>query len=309
LVLSKRVWEKHILTAGAEYRDDYLQEKETTYSNSIKINRQSYGIFMNGDFALRKDLHFNGGLRYDQSGDFDPSWNPRLALIYNPFQKSTFKAIYGSAFRSPNFVELIDPRYQDIAPEVIDSYELVWEQGIGTHLRSSVSVFYNQMDDLIFFRNGAYGNVDAQSRGTEVALEGNGIGGILGRASYTFQDVENEATGEGFADSPAHLFKLNLSVPLLKEKIFASLEYQYMTSRETVFTDSVGNTLAGADTDGFGVLNFTLFSQNLLPNLEASASVYNLLDQSYADPSARFHLQDQLPRDGRTFMLKLTYRY
>jgi outer membrane receptor for monomeric catechols len=38
-------------------------------------------------------------------------------------------------------------------------------------------------------------------------------------------------------------------------------------------------------------------------------SIYNLLDQSYADPSTRYHLQDQLPRDGRTFMLKLNYRY
>jgi outer membrane receptor for ferrienterochelin and colicins len=311
LALSKRVWEKHIILAGADYRDDYLQEKQTSYSPGIESTRQSYGIFAQGDFELLKVLHFNAGVRYDQYGDFDPSWNPRLGLIYNPFPKSTFKALYGSAFRTPNFLELSDPRYQDIQPETIKSYELVYEQRIGEYLRSSVAGFYNQMDDLIVFQSGSFGNLNAQSRGTEVSLEGNWANGIRGRASYTFQKVENESTSQGFTDSPLHLFKFNLSVPLVKEKLFASLEYQYMTSRETVYTAASGETFSGADTDGFGVLNFTLFSQNLdlIKNLDFSVSIYNLLDQSYTDPSTRYHLQDQLPRDGRTFMLKLTYRY
>ena len=98
-------------------------------------------------------------------------------------------------------------------------------------------------------------------------------------------------------------------MPLLRDKIFAGLEYQYTSSRRTVYTTSSGISLAGLDTSGFGILNFTLFSQNLIHNLEFSSSLYNLLDESYADPSTRFHLQDQLPRDGRGFRLKLTYRF
>jgi len=313
LQLSKRLWEKHIITAGAEYRDDYEQSKRVfgqgaTYTD-IHASRQSYGVFAQGDFAVRTNLHFTGGVRYDQYGDFDPTFNPRLALIYDIFQKSTLKAIYGSAFRSPNFLELSDPRFQNIQPEEITSYELVYEQGIGDHLRSSVAGFYNEMNDLIVFQSGSFANLDAESRGTEVSLEGNWASGIRGRASYTFQHVENQSTGDGFTDSPVHMFKFNFSMPLVKEKLFASLEYQYMTSRETVFTSASGATVEGVDTDGFGVLNFTLFSQNLLKNLEASASVYNLLGESYADPSTRFHLQDQLPRDGRSFRIKLSYRF
>jgi outer membrane receptor for ferrienterochelin and colicins len=311
LQLSKRFWEKHMIAAGAEYRDDFRQEKQGSGQSPVLRDRQSYGVFVQGDFALRTNLHFNGGVRYDQYGDYDPSFNPRLALIYRPFEESTFKAIYGSAFRSPNFLELSDPRFQDIHPEEITTYELVYEQGIGRHLRSSIAGFYNQMDDLIIFESGRYDNIDAHSRGTELALEGSWAGGLRGRASYTFQEVENDSSSQGFVDSPLHLFKLNLSVPLVKEKLFASLEYQYMTSRETVFTDASGNTFPGEDADGFGVLNFTLFSHNLdlVKNLEFSLSVYNLLDQSYADPSTRYHLQDQLPRDGRSIRLKLTYRF
>ena len=311
--LSKHLWEKHVIAAGAEYRDDFRQEKRVfderaTYTD-VHDNRRSYGVFVQGDFAVRTNLHFNGGLRYDQYGDFDAAFNPRLAAIYSPFAQSTFKAIYGTAFRAPNFLELSDPRFQDVRPEEITSFELVYEQGIGRHLRTSLAGYYNRMDDLIVFESGGFANVDAESRGIELALEGTWASGVRGRASYAIQHTENNSSTRGFADSPEHLLKLNLSVPLVKEKLFGSLEYQYTSSRHTVFTDASGFTVPGVDATGFGVLNFTLFSKNLIKNLEASASVYNLLGESYADPSTRLHLQDQLPRDGRSFRLKLSYRF
>jgi len=311
--LSKRLCDKHMVTLGGEYRYDFRQDQrvfdQTTTYTGIHADRQSHGVFLQGDFQVRTNLHFSGGVRYDQYGEFDPTFNPRLALIYNPFSQSTIKAIYGTAFRAPNFLELSDPRFQDLEPEEITSYELVYEQGIGKHLRSSMAAFFNQMDDLIVFENGSFANRDAETRGLELALEGNWAAGLRGRASYTLQQTENRTTGLDFADSPAHLFKFNLSVPLLREKLFAGLEYQYMSSRHTVFTTTSGNTMTGADAADFGVVNVTLFSQNLIKNLEFSASVYNLFDQSYADPATRFHLQDQLPRDGRSFRLKLTYRF
>ncbi len=313
LQLSKRLWEKHLITVGAEYRDDFRQDKRVfdqhnTYTD-IYANRQSHGLFVQGDFTLRTNLHLNGGVRYDKYGDFDAAFNPRLALIYHPFQPSTFKVLYGTAFRSPNFLELSDRRFQNIKPERITSYELVYEQGLGQHLRSSLSGFYNQMDDLIVFSGGNFANVNAETRGMELALEGNWSGGLRSRASYTLQQTENQSSSQAFPDSPTHLFKFNLSVPLVKEKLFASLEYQFTSSRDTEFTSGAGVGVPGVDAAGFGVVNFTLFSQNLVKNLELSASVYNLLDQAYSDPATRFHVQDQLPRDGRTFRLKLTYRF
>jgi len=309
LQLTHHLWEKHIIAVGAEYRDDFRQEKSGSATLPASRDRQSHGVFVQGDFALLKNLHINSGARYDQYGEYDPSFNPRLALIYNPFEQSTLKALYGSAFRSPNFLELSDPRFQDIKPEEITSYELVYEQGIGRHLRSSIAGFYNQMDDLIVFEAGRFDNVDAESRGVELSLEGNWPGGIRGRAGYSIQKTGNRNSSSGFTDSPEHLIKFNLSVPLVKEKLFGSLEYQYTSSRYTTVTDGSGDVIRGMDAGGFGILNFTLLSRNLLKDLEISASVYNLLDKSYADPSTRYHVQDKLPRDGRTFRLKLSYRF
>jgi outer membrane receptor for ferrienterochelin and colicins len=258
---------------------------------------------------VRTNLHFNGGVRYDQYGDFDPAFNPRLALIYNPFEKSTIKLLYGTAFRAPNFLELSDSRFQNIQPEEITAYELVYEQEIGRNLRSSVSGFINQMDDLIVLENGAFTNFNAETKGVELALHGFWTNGIRTRLSYSFQETENRTAGGGVPDSPAHLVKLNLSVPLIREKVFAGLEYQYTSSRDTLRTTTTSETLPGADASGYGVFNLTLFSQNLVKNLEFSASVYNLLDCQYSDPASRFHLQDRIERDGRSFRLKLTYRF
>jgi outer membrane receptor for ferrienterochelin and colicins len=311
--LNKRVWERHLITLGAEYRDDFLQEKQVSGQDPIQSDRQSYGVYLQGEFAVLTNLHVNGGARYDQYGSFDPAFSPRLALIYNPFEKSTLKAIYGTAFRAPNFMELSAARFQDLQPEEITSYELVYEQELGRNLRSSVSAFYNQMDDLIVFASGSFTNFDAHAQGVELALAGVWANGLRGRVSYTLQDTDNSSVAWDMPDSPNHLVKANLSVPLLKDRIFAGLEFQYTSDRlalhRTTTTGGQPLTVQGETADGFGVLNFTLFGRKLVKNLEFSASVYNLLNSTYADPATRFHQQDILERDGRSFRLKLTYQF
>ena len=106
------------------------------------------------------------------------------------------------------------------------------------------------------------------------------------------------------------MVKFNLSVPLYRDKIFAGLEYQYTSSREHHSYDHHGRDACRAnEAAGYGVVNFTLFSQNLVKDLEFSASVYNLFDTTYYYPASRFHLQDTIEADGRAFRLKLTYRF
>jgi iron complex outermembrane receptor protein len=261
LQLNKRLWDRHIVTLGAEYRDDFRQDRRlATQGSEFEVHRdqQSHGVYAQGDFGVLTNLHVNAGVRYDQYGDFDATINPRVAAIYNPLEKSTFKAIYGTGFRAPNFLELALSQPDELEPEEITTYELVYEQEIGQHWRSSVSAFYNDMDDLIVFENG-FTNFDATTKGIELALAGDWTNGISGRASYTLQETENRSTDSDFPDSPMHLVKLNVCAPLIREKLFAGLEFQYTSSRETVFTTAGGQRMAGKDVSGFGIVNFTLF--------------------------------------------------
>jgi iron complex outermembrane receptor protein len=228
-------------------------------------------------------------------------------------EESTFKAIYGTAFRAPNFLELALAPVGQLKPEEITSYELVYEQEIARHLRTSVSAFYNQMEGLIVFESGHFSNFDADTTGMELALDGFWTNGVRTRLSYTLQRTESQSAQFDLPDSPEHLFKLNLSVPLYRDKVFAGAEFQYMSERDSLhnMTGLGGQpvTVQGRTAAGYGTVNLTLFSRELVKNLEISASLYNLFDQKYSDPATRFHLQDTLERDGRTFRVKATYRF
>lgn len=310
LQLTRRFWDRLTLMLGGGYQDDFEQKQKYydvaggTVFRDVSRDRQNHGVYLQGDWSVCTNLVLSVGGRYDQYGDFDPSYNPRLALIYNPVDATVLKALYGTAFRAPNFFELSDPRNQNLSPEKITTYELVYEQGIGNHLRSSVVGFYNEIDDLIAFRNGSFVNFNAEARGVEVALEGSWVRGLRGRVSYTYQETRDRETNETLPDSPHHLAKINLSVPVWKEKVFFGVEGQLVSKRTTL-----GAMLPAETAGAYGVVNLTLFSQNLAPGLDISASVYNLLDRKYSDPATPFHLQNLIEQDGRTFRVKLVYRF
>jgi len=309
--------DRYRITLGGEYRDDFEQHQQYTSSVTgplgplMEQTRQSKGVYLEGDAGLlaSTNLHVNAGVRYDKYGDFNGTANPRVALIYSPFEQSTFKAIYGTAFRVPNFYEitLASPTL-GLTREKITTYELVYEQGIGDHLRSSVAGFYNDMKDLISLQPDptiglSYQNVQgADARGLELALQGNwgGSNGMLARLSYTLQKTRDKTTGEVLTDSPENLVKFNLSVPVWAHKLYASAELQYTGDRKT---------LAGTEAGDFTVLNLTLFSRNIVKGLELSLSVYNVFDRHYSDPATPFHVQDVIPQDGRLVYGKLTYRF
>ncbi|HEU5408954.1 MAG TPA: hypothetical protein VFU48_14390, partial [Nitrospira sp.] len=101
-------------------------------------------------------------------------------------------------------------------------------------------------------------------------------------------------------NSPQHLVKGNLIIPLFRDKVFASLQSLYMSSRLT---------LAGNSAKSVFLTNATLFTQQLLPGWEFSAQVNNLFDYHYSDPTAGQLVQDTIVQDGRTYWLKLKYRF
>jgi len=123
---------------------------------------------------------------------------------------------------------------------------------------------------------------------------------VLARASYALQRTEDGGTGAELSNSPRHLFKGNLIVPRYRDKLFAGLELQY---------HSTVRTLSGRRADDFAIGNLTLFSAEIVKGLEVSASVYNLFDTKYGFPGAGGHLQDTISQDGRSFRVKLTYKF
>jgi iron complex outermembrane receptor protein len=67
--------------------------------------------------------------------------------------------------------------------------------------------------------------------------------------------------------------------------------------------------LAGNTGSGFPVFNVTLLGHTLGKHLDVAASVYNLLDKKYYDPSRPEDVQDAIQQNGRNFRIKLTGRF
>ena len=314
---SRTFWERHRFTAGLEGRYDlelhqenfdvappatYIDQTSTTYS---------LGVYAQDEFRIHRTLLLNAGVRYDYYDTFGSTVNPRAGLIYQPWAASTFKALYGQAFRAPNGYEFDyeSADYKgnhDLSPETIRSYELVWQQDLGKHWRFTSSLFYNQIDDLItqgvdsgdgrlVFRNTDSVNV----KGAEAEVEARWGRGFRGRLGYTFADAREDGGGH-LDNSPQHVGKFQITVPIFKEKLSAGFELLALSSRRTV----QGNQL-----DGQVIGNLTLLSREIVKNLEFSASIYNLFDTHYRDPASPDFTQDANPRDGRTFRVKLGYKF
>jgi outer membrane receptor for ferrienterochelin and colicins len=315
--VNKKILDKDTLTFGGEYRNDFEQDvyvfvNGVSQGEPINTNRQNYGIFGQADVAILDNLRLNAGVRYDEYGNYTPNWSPRAALIYNPWQPSTFKFVYGTAFRDPNVLEVGNAA--NVQPEKISSYQFIYEQGINRFLRSSVMGYYDHMDDLIGLdSSGLYSNFDAHTLGAELALEAKWKE-VSARLSYSLQRTVNRDTDIILADSPENMIKFNVSAPLYPDKIFAGLEVQYTSQSKTEYYDYLATgapfVVPGPNSPGFTVVNFTLFSENLfVKNLELSASVYNLLNTKFSVPSANAEPEPSIPQNGINFRLKLTYRF
>jgi iron complex outermembrane receptor protein len=340
--LNKLLLEKHRVTTGANYQLNTKQEQNSVFEPHPRNweavdfhddrDLDNWGVFIQDEFTITDTLILNAGVRYDHYETFGGATSPRAALIYNPFEKTTFKAVYGSAFRAPSVYELYyndggvsSKANSDLDEETIDTYELIYEQYIGKNLFGTIVGFYYEIDDLIrqdfdptdgFL---VFDNVgDANAKGVSFELDGKWDNGFKGSISYTFQETEDEETDRTLTNSPKHLIKANLIIPVIREKIFFSIEEQYTSKRKTLYREKQEDlpaSLRNADypsdryAGSFAVTNITLFTRDLIKNLEASASVYNLFDKEYGDPGAGEHFQDTIEQDGRTVRLKLTYRF
>lgn len=311
--------ERHKLVFGAEYQKDMRQRQvnydEQPYARYLDDRRAGdrAGIYVQDEIALTDRLRLNAGLRYDRASGFGGIFNPRLALIAEPVERTHVKLLYGTAYRAPNVYERFyvvpGPGGQkanpDLRPERIRTGELAVEHFVHDGFRLSGSLFRYTVEDhinamvdpadgLLVFRN-----VDrVKAAGFGIEAEHVWSWGARLRASYSRQRAE-DASGVRLTNSPRHLAKLNATAPLPGGWLHAGAELQYTGARRT---------LAG-ETGGFWLGNLNLSTDRLAPGLEASLGVYNLFNRRYADPGGAEHLQDALRQDGRSIRLKLSYRF
>ena len=176
-----------------------------------------------------------------------------------------------------------------------------------TKILAGPTIFENKLTEMIRQETDptndflVYQNLDSiTAKGLEAQVERRLMAGLSGKISYTYTRTRDNTTNEEIVNSPRHMVKCNLSIPVLADQVFIGVETQYTSSRKMQNGQAVSSYI---------ITNLTIFSQELLKGLELSGSIYNLFDKTYTDPGGIEHTQNMIEQDGRLFRIKLAYRY
>jgi outer membrane receptor for ferrienterochelin and colicin len=315
---SRVFFKQHKVTLGTEFRQD-LQQQQTNYDiqpyNLYLDDHRSARIaalYFQDEYAVRKNLAFVVGLRSDWHQRFETTLSPRLGMVLNASSSTDVKATYSWAFRAPNSFESFyavsktNTANPSLKPESIRSWELEVDHRFGKTYYASAAGFLNRIDDLIDQRidpltsNPIFLNsTPVQTKGIEWELGARWPNGMEGAISHTLQDSRDLVTGNVLTNSPKQLGKISLSIPMVRRRLFASVDGQYVSERRSV---------AQTDLGGYAVVNLTFFTRKLSENCDISGGLYNLFDKQYEESGGLEHRETAIPQDGRSFRIKLTYR-
>lgn len=98
LEATKVLWDDHRLTIGGQYQGNFQQLQTNydleTYSLS-DVSTYQWALFFQDDYSILKNLTLNAGVRFDYFSTFGSTINPRVGLIYAPWDSTNIKLLYG----------------------------------------------------------------------------------------------------------------------------------------------------------------------------------------------------------------------
>jgi len=324
-------FDQHTLIAGLEVQENWLQNQLDFDINPFQLNSQDVrdshriGVYLQDDIAVTRQLKLSLGARVDDYSLVSSAlFSPRLGLIYQPFPETTLRLQYGQAFRAANVyqqfgayaptksdrdgdgdTETIDLGLEanpTLKPEQVETFEVGLAQTIAKYWNFTATGYYMNLDKLIAVvpavKNDYEQHINASSQngyGGEFELRRQWNNGILLRTGYSVQYAKNE-DGSSILDIPHHLYQLNLMTPLFTPEWHGGLEMQTVSSRES----------KAGKVPGYTRLNLNLLYQPITA-VDISASVYDLLNDNMIEPSTEG--LPLMPQEGRTFRLKLEFRF
>lgn len=274
---------------------------------SIAHGDKMYGLFLQDERRLSSRWTLDLGVRLDGSAYRQNFISPRAALIYQSSINWTYKFLYGRSFRNPSVFDLF---YEDgltavsnpnARPEKVDTIEVDLERRIGKRVNLVTAGYGYRLRDFLVgvYTDSGLGQTQNTGRihaaGFSVQVQARPAAWLETTSSYSIQTADNDATRTPLPNSPRHLAKLHLAVPVGR-KFDLSSGMQYLSSRDT---------LAGASLKPVYLADFTITSKRLLPNFDIRSGLRNAFNRNYSDPIALNPRVDAMQQAGRTFFVEL----
>ncbi len=246
--------DSHRVTIGLNYRHN-------TFSNTRfdKRGREDrLGLYLQEEWKATQKLTFTAGIRMDLDTFINPTYSPRLAIIFKPVKDHSFRVSGSLGYRPPTITETRTlglgaftlpgggqiitslEGNPNLAPEQIISAEIGYQGWYLKHrLRVRLDVFYNHISDLIdqqpasptaliFSNGGAFteGQGEADIYGGEAGFEVLLTPWLSGFGNYSYQEFGQTFRGQLARGAPR--FKWNTGLRAEFENgISGELLYHY----------------------------------------------------------------------------------
>jgi len=271
------------------------------------IKNTTKGLFYQARASLNEktDLHY--GLRIDRYPGFGNQLTPRLGVVHRSTRETTWKALYGNAFRAPTAGEIQGTGRvagnAQIKPEEMDTFELVYmHQSRGASLQ------------LIYFQNRwkdgieqdpitiAFDNIDSnESSGFEMVYKKNFFKDIQTEFSASRIRSSNNVTDVEYEAFPRYILNLQNRYEPEGERWALWSGIRYMGRWKD-------GPEAGANPLGSYLRTDLSLSYELNQTTRAYFWIRNLLDRDLKTPSL-WSSEIGIPESGRTIGVGFTVRF
>ena len=266
--------EKHLLTIGAEHRDEsrdstvFTLDSETTNES---IEYQS--LYIQDEWEVSDSLNLTLGGRYDAISTADDKPTFRVGAVKNLENGINLRANFAQAYRTPDMREMYINKQTPVAlmigathfgynlkPEFTNSYELAMG-GRKSNFDYDVALFFNQIEDRIEQVAGDEANTftfrnvsEAETKGLEARFGYTFANKIATGLSWNELRSENRETGKSLEFSPERTISANLNIPLNKHLKLGALA-TYIGEQEYSVTQN-GDTV-DKTTDEYTLIDLT----------------------------------------------------
>lgn len=299
-------WGKHLLSLGAEYRNEEIWN---VYLTGGKAEAKHRAVYAQGEFSLGGNVMLTTGLRSDHHELFGTENSPRAYLVWEASPELIIKGGYGHAFKAPTLKQ-ISPTFStpmsihtikgnaSIRPEKADTLELSadWKRG-SFGVRGAI--FENRVKDLITTKQIArvgsrityqYTNVEeARIQGLELGMNWDIAHGLNWSSNAVFLHTENMKTGQKLDDRPSN--KLN-----------SHLDWQVGNGwgARLAFEHTGRQQSSGVSLPSYQMWNASV-SKRIDKKLTVRAGINNLTDVRLAEENANFSYAER----GRQLFINL----
>ena len=275
----------HRLTAGLTAERSHTRDDGF---GDIDHQQSLLAFFAQDEWTPAPNLFLTGGLRSDDNDTFGRATTGRVTAAWLPVPRRVkLRASYGTAFRSPSFLDLYgQSAYYVGNPRLQPEHARGWDGGVDVYLpdgRGTISAtwFENDYHDLIEYDFSVYpsttANVDrARTRGLEFALKERLAGAWDVRLGYNYLEADDLTQHVRLLRRPRHT--LTAGVEWNRGRWSAGAGVLYVADRQDV--DPV--TFATIDAPDYTVAR-VFAAWSMTDRVKIKLRVENALDEHYEE--------------------------